>query len=79
MQVKAKAKFIHTSPKKMRLVADLIRGLDVEDALTKLVNSKKLRDKLGLNGRKLVSSKFAWQKMVDDLEDVYANVLESKK
>ena len=51
---------------------------DVEDALTKLVNSKDLRDKLGLNGRKLVSSKFAWQKMVDDLEDVYANVLENK-
>ncbi|MCH2206428.1 MAG: glycosyltransferase family 4 protein [Lentisphaerales bacterium] len=48
---------------------------EVEDALLKLVNSKKLRDELGKNGRELVKSKFAWQKMVEDLEDVYAKVL----
>jgi large subunit ribosomal protein L22 len=36
MEVKAKAKFIKISAKKTRLVADLIRGLDVDDALVKL-------------------------------------------
>lgn len=50
---------------------------EVEDALLKLANSKDLRDKLGKNGRELVKSKFAWQKMVEDLEDVYAKVLNS--
>lgn len=36
MEVKAQAKFIKISPKKVRLVADLIRGLDVEKALVQL-------------------------------------------
>ncbi len=41
MQVTAKAKFIRMSPKKVRLLADLIRGLDVEKALTQLEFSNK--------------------------------------
>lgn len=36
MEVKAKAKFIRLSPRKARLVINTVRGLDVEDALTKL-------------------------------------------
>ncbi len=36
MQVKAKAKYIRMSPRKVRLVAGVIRGLDVELALQKL-------------------------------------------
>jgi glycosyltransferase involved in cell wall biosynthesis len=48
---------------------------EVEDALLKLVASKELRDELGENGRELVKSKFSWQKMVDDLEDVYSKLL----
>jgi len=36
MQTKASANFVKMSPKKVRLVADLIRGRDVSDALTRL-------------------------------------------
>lgn len=36
MQVKAKAKYIKIAPRKARLVAGVIRGLDVELALSKL-------------------------------------------
>ena len=36
MEVKAKAKYIHISPRKTRLVADILRGLTVEKALDQL-------------------------------------------
>jgi large subunit ribosomal protein L22 len=36
MEVTAKARFIRMSPRKVRLVADLVRGLDVTDALAQL-------------------------------------------
>lgn len=36
MEVRAKAKFIRMSPRKLRLVIDLIRGLDVEEATSQL-------------------------------------------
>jgi len=36
MEVKAKARFIRTSPKKIRLVLDVIRGMDTEEALKQL-------------------------------------------
>jgi len=45
MQVKAKVKFVKISPKKMRLVVDLIRGLDVEKALEKLSFTNKVAAK----------------------------------
>lgn len=48
---------------------------EVEIALRKLIDSQELRQKMGSAGRKLVSEKFNWQKMVDDLEEVYAEVL----
>jgi len=41
MQVKAQGKFIRTSPRKIRLVIDLIRGLEVEKAITNLKFSGK--------------------------------------
>jgi len=42
MEVKAKAKFIKMSPRKIRLVADIIRGLPVREALEQLrfINKK---------------------------------------
>lgn len=36
MTVKAQAKYIRMSPRKIRLVVDLVRGLDVEEAKTQL-------------------------------------------
>lgn len=36
MEIKAQVKFIRTSPRRARLVADLIRGLDVEEAARQL-------------------------------------------
>lgn len=36
MQVKAKSKHVRISPRKMRLVADLIRGLAAQEAVTVL-------------------------------------------
>lgn len=41
MEVKAKAKYLRVSPKKVRLVIDLIRGMDVDKALIQLDNLKK--------------------------------------
>lgn len=42
MEVKAKAKFLRTSPRKLRLVADVIRGQNVNDAFNQLGNINKL-------------------------------------
>lgn len=36
MEVKAKARFIHMSPRKTRLVTDLLKGLNVNEAITQL-------------------------------------------
>ena len=36
MEIKAIAKYIRLSPQKARLVADVVRGMGVEDALTTL-------------------------------------------
>jgi large subunit ribosomal protein L22 len=41
MEVKAKARYLRMSPKKVRLVIDLIRGLDVQAARTQLRFQKK--------------------------------------
>ncbi|MEA3412304.1 MAG: 50S ribosomal protein L22 [Pseudomonadota bacterium] len=40
MQVSATLKYAHVSPQKCRLVADMIRGSDVEKALSELAFSK---------------------------------------
>ncbi|MCP4603393.1 MAG: 50S ribosomal protein L22 [Proteobacteria bacterium] len=36
MEAKARARFIKVSPRKARIVADLVRGMDVSEALTLL-------------------------------------------
>lgn len=41
METKAKAKFLKISPRKVRLVADLIRGLNVEEAMVQLQFTRK--------------------------------------
>ena len=41
MEAKARAKHMHISPRKMRLVVDLIRGRNVEDALVILQGTRK--------------------------------------
>jgi large subunit ribosomal protein L22 len=41
MEVKAKARFIRMSPRKVRLVVDVIRGMSVNQALTQLGFMKK--------------------------------------
>lgn len=40
-EIKAKLKYYHTAPRKVRLVADLIRGKNVKTALTQLNFLKK--------------------------------------
>ncbi|RME04073.1 MAG: 50S ribosomal protein L22 [Deltaproteobacteria bacterium] len=40
-EVKARARFVRQSPRKLRLIADLIRGKRAEDALHTLTYSKK--------------------------------------
>ncbi|RMD51782.1 50S ribosomal protein L22 [Candidatus Parcubacteria bacterium] len=41
MKVKATAKYIRMSPRKVRLVVDLVRGLPIEDAKKQLMFSRK--------------------------------------
>lgn len=41
MKIKAESKFIRTSPRKIRLVADLIRKMPLGEALTTLIHLKK--------------------------------------
>lgn len=36
MEIRAKARFVHMSPRKVRLVADVVRGLVVAEALARL-------------------------------------------
>jgi len=41
MQTTAKLRFLRVAPRKVRLLADVVRGISVEDALTQLRYSKK--------------------------------------
>lgn len=45
MEIKAKAQFVRTSARKIRLVVDLVRGLDVNKALDQLQFCRKLAAK----------------------------------
>ena len=47
--VKAQGKYIRQSPYKMRLVLNLIRGLDVQEALNVLTFTKREEQPLKLN------------------------------
>ncbi len=56
MEITAKAKFIRTSPRKTRLVVDLVRGMKVKDALDQL---RFVNKKVGHDIKKLVESGIA--------------------
>jgi large subunit ribosomal protein L22 len=56
MQVKAQAKYIRISPRKVRLVIDEVRGLDLQEALNRLTLLEK---KASSNIEKLVKSALA--------------------
>lgn len=56
MEVKAKARFIRMSPRKIRLVVNVVRGLPVEQALTQL---KFMKKHAALPVSKLLSSAIA--------------------
>jgi large subunit ribosomal protein L22 len=56
MEVRAKAKFIRMSPKKIRLVVDLIRGKSIDKALDQL---KFINKKASLSVSKLIESAIA--------------------
>lgn len=45
MEAQARAKYIHMSPRKTRLVVDLVRGLPIDEARRQLLFSKKLAAK----------------------------------
>ena len=53
MQVKAKLNNLRISPRKVRLIADLVRGLDVSDALNQIEASYK---RASLQMKKLILS-----------------------
>ena len=56
MEVQAKAKYIRMSPRKVRLVVDLVRGFNTSEALTQL---KFLRKDAVLPVKKLIESAIA--------------------
>jgi large subunit ribosomal protein L22 len=65
MEVKASSKFIRISPKKVRLVATLVRGLEVDEAIVQLQFSKK---DAALPIGKLIKSAIANAEENDDLK-----------
>ena len=70
MEVKAKSRFSRISPRKARLVVDLIRGKDVNEALRALTFLDK---KAAIIVKKLVQSAVAnaEQKQVIDIDNLY--------
>lgn len=67
MEAKASARFIRVSPRKARVVADLVRGKDVGDALKTLTFTKKY---VSETIKKLVESAMANAKHADSAIDV---------
>ncbi|MBU3923060.1 50S ribosomal protein L22 [Patescibacteria group bacterium] len=65
MEIKAKAKYLRNAPRKVRLVADLIRGLDIKEAETQL---KFLNKRAAEPVLKLLNSAFANAKNTYNLE-----------
>jgi glycosyltransferase involved in cell wall biosynthesis len=48
------------------------------EACAELIEHKDLRERLGKTGRESVKEKFAPEKMVDTIEEVYRKLLEGK-
>ncbi len=58
----------------------LVKYLDVEglaQAIVKLLSNKELCHTLGLRGYELVKQFYTWDKVVDDLEEVYYSLLKN--
>jgi glycosyltransferase involved in cell wall biosynthesis len=47
---------------------------EIADAILKLLNSESLRRSMGVNGRKLVESKFTWDIIAPKMVNVYENI-----
>lgn len=71
MEIIAKAKYIRMSPRKVRLVAGLIRGLDVDKAKWQLTFNKKIASKTLL---KILNSGIANAKENYDIEEANLKV-----
>lgn len=70
MEAVAKAKYVHISPRKARLVADAIRGMKVEEAINKLKFTPKKA--AGIFGKVLDSALAnAGQKPEIDVDKLY--------
>src|SRR6056297_388616 len=69
MQVKAKAKYIRISPRKARLVADVVRGLDVTEAYNRLAvtNKKSVKFVKKLLDSALANAKHNYELAEDNL------------
>jgi len=65
MKITSRAKHLHVSPQKCRLVVDLIRGIDVEKASVQL---RSLRKKASLPILKLLNSAIATAEHNHDME-----------
>ena len=67
MEAKAKARFIKISPRKARVVADLVRGKDVDDAIKLLTFTRKAG---ATPIRKVIESAVANARQADSAIDV---------
>ena len=70
MEVKAVLKHIHTSPRKARLVADLIRGKNVSDALNILAFTQKASARILEKVLKSAISNAEEEKKVKDVDSL---------
>ena len=43
--------------------------------MLELIKNKKLREKLGKNGRKLVEEKYSWEKVAKKFVSIYKNLI----
>jgi len=48
------------------------------EALTKLLDNPELRKEMGANGRRLVTERFTWDKIVEQMIELYRNVLRNR-
>lgn len=69
-------------PEIEKLEAGIIIKPEVEDlarALNKLIMDQQLREKMGQNGRKLIIKKYTWDKIADQVIEMYKAVLNKKE